>query len=261
MFNFNAPEQPERTPNPEDEGEEREITPGGSEVIRHESRVRDELHAVIHLSEDEMNALERHVEAHVGPVENVLHEIVSDGLHLDLLPVEPDGETRPFYFLGTMGMSALPMTLPEDYPGPEYAELFILLPPDWPRTQQEIEAAGEDAWWPYRLLKTLARIPHEYETFLGPGHTVPNGDPPEPFADSVGFAGAMLVDGGALADEFAEVTIGDKTVQFLLIVPLFAEEMEYKLEHGAEALLERLESAEIGLLDIADPKRPNACAS
>jgi hypothetical protein len=41
----------------------------------------------------------------------------------------------------------------------------------------------------------------------------------------------------------------------LSLLPLYAEEMKLKLDHGARALLERLNAA--GVDDVIDPARPN----
>lgn len=66
------------------------------------------------------------------------------------------------------------MTVP-DPEVPRYAELVISLPPFWPLDEQSWR--DERHYWPVRLLKTLGRLPHEYDTWLGVGHTIPNGDP------------------------------------------------------------------------------------
>ena len=44
-------------------------------------------------------------------------------------------------------------------------------------------------YWPYRMLKELARLPHEFDTFLWKGHTVPNGDPPQPYGPNTPAVG------------------------------------------------------------------------
>jgi hypothetical protein len=46
-------------------------------------------------------------------------------------------------------------------------------------------------------------------------------------------------------------------VTFFSLFPLYKEEMEHKLGHGAEALLELVVRA--GLDDIVDPRRLNVC--
>jgi hypothetical protein len=241
----------------------REITPGGSEVIRHELRITesDEDEPEV-LSTEEMEAIEGHLEKFIGPVNNILHEIMSPDLHLDLVPIEP-GEDRPWLTVCTMGMSALPMTLPEDAGVPDFAELLIALPGDWPFSDEAFEELGEDAWWPFRWLKELARLPISYDTFLGPGHTVPNGDPPEPLTENCHFAGFMVVPQLVAAEEADVLEDGEKQVSFYQLIPLFADELEYKLQEGSDALLELLNEflSEAHVGQLADPTRPSVVGS
>jgi Suppressor of fused protein (SUFU) len=43
----------------------------------------------------------------------------------------------------------------------------------------------------------------------------------------------------------------------LSVMPIYESEMRFKLEQGADALIERLVAA--GIDDVIDPKRPHAC--
>ena len=235
-----------------------EVSPGGSEIIRHE--MGDGPDDITYLSEQDMDAIERHVEEHFGKVESVLHELISDGVHLDLLPVHFEEDGEAFTFLGTMGMSALPMTLPDleegddpdDLP-PARAELFMLIPGRW-------EVSEEEADWHVMALKMCGRIPSLFDSFLAMGHTIPNEDPPEPYTPDCPFVGALVLSGDILKEGFAELNTGDGTVAFYALVPLYAEEMDYKLEHGIMALIDKFEEHEIDPAHLADPQRPNVCA-
>lgn len=240
-----------------------EVSPGGSEILRHEPNM-SQSDDVTYLSEEDMDAIQNHLAEKVGPIEGVFHEIVSEVLHLDLVGIEPTSE-RPYYTLTTMGMSALPMSLPdgaadEDADGPgmsPYAELVFVLPPEWPRKKEEFEEQGEAVYWPFRWIKELARIPTDYDTFLGFGHTIPNGDPPEPLCEGCDFVGFLIAP--HIVGEEGEpnaVQLEDRRVEFLQVLPLFAEEMELKLNKGVDALLDLLEEA-VPLEEMANPKRVN----
>ena len=61
----------------------------------------------------------------------------------------------------------------------ERAELAIALPADWKLDQESMK--DEKWYWPIRLLKSLARLPINCDSWLGHGHTVENR---EPFADN-----------------------------------------------------------------------------
>jgi len=197
-----------------------------------------------------------HIEKHLGPVETVFHELVSDKVHIDVHFVNPTADF-PYVRLVTSGMSDLPMRTPEDERIPKYAELAITLPPDWKLAQSDMQ---DECWyWPIRLLKVLARLPHEYETWLGWGHTVPNGDPPLPYANNTKLCGALVVPSVTVPEGFHTLKIeGVKDISFFAVVPLYASEMNLKLRSGLDALLKRFDKH--GVSDIVDLSRKDAAA-
>ncbi|MFR1994420.1 suppressor of fused domain protein [Ruminococcus sp.] len=71
--------------------------------------------------------------------------------------------------------------------------MLLCLPPDW-----NLDSEAEKDYWPIRLLKQLARLPLECDTWLGWGHTVDN---QEPFAENTALSGSMLLDPGAYEEE------------------------------------------------------------
>lgn len=198
-----------------------------------------------------------HVEAHVGPVDVVFHEIASTYVHVDVHHIAPTPE-RPWHVLVTSGMSARPMTTPPELPPDwRHAELLVSLPTEWKLSAEAFE--DERNYWPVRALKQLARLPHEYGTWLGYGHTVPNGDPPEPYADNTKLSGMIVLPPLSLPESVHRLQrpSGD-VVRFWSLVPLYAEEMDFKLKEGSDALLEKLDEAGVG--DVVDPSRRNVVA-
>lgn len=232
-----------------------ETSPDGSAVLRHEPRERAPEVAV--RDESAMEEIEAHIEQHLGEVDMVWHEIVSDLVHIDIHQVPPDDE-RPFWTLVTTGMSDRPMSVPEGAEEFACAELMLCLPPDWPLSQEEF--ADENNYWPLRLLKVLARLPHEYETWLGPGHTVPNGgDDPIAYAENTAFTCAMILPPLALAPpEFHQLELDDRVINFYGVWPLYPAEVDLKLNKGLDALLDRLERN--GVTELIDVDRPDTCA-
>jgi hypothetical protein len=103
-----------------------------------------------------LEQISAHIEAHLGPVATVFHEIVSDTVHIDVHVVLPTEES-PYARLVTSGMSDLPM--PGDNDVPRYLELVATLPGDWRLDRASFE--DERWYWPVRLLKQLARFPHK----------------------------------------------------------------------------------------------------
>ncbi len=185
-----------------------------------------------------------HIERHLGKVHSVFHELVSDTVHIDVHHVLPTPE-RPFHTLVTSGMSDLPMNVPGDVDSTRHMELMVMLPEHW---QFGDAAFEDDAWyWPVRELKYLARFPHKYDTWFGWGHTIPNGDPAEPFAENTRLSGLLIVPPVSAPEEFHRLEIDqDKTIEFFSIVPLYEEEMNLKLAKGTSLLLERFDAHGVG---------------
>ena len=146
------------------------------------------------------------------------------------------------------------MTVPEGFEERAYAELMVSLPAEWP---MEREAwSDERNYWPIRWLRSLARLPHEFGSWLGWDHTVPNGDPPEPFASDTALSGVILHPPVWYPEEFftLEVEPG-RTVHFWSVIPIYREEMDLVLRDGPDALTERFEAA--GIDDTVEIDRPN----
>jgi hypothetical protein len=195
----------------------------------------------------------RHIERHLGPVEAVFHELVSDAVHLDVHWVKA-APARPVHLLVTSGMSDRPMNVPAGVDAPRLVELVATLPERW---AIGTDAFGDENWyWPVRQLKTLARFPHKYDTWLGEGHTVTNDDPPQPLAPGTRLCGAILLPPQHAPAAFRELALGDgRSIRFLGVVPVYDDEMTFKTRAGTEALLERFRKA--GITDAIEPARPS----
>jgi hypothetical protein len=227
-----------------------ERSPGGSEIKRYEARDRELEPA--HGDPDLIEELTNHVERHLGPEPRVFHELVSDIVHIDVLHGPPTDEF-PFNTLMTCGMSERPMAAPEDFPEGRHAEVMLRLPPDWPLEDEAFE--DESAYWPVRLLKTLARVPHEYDTWLWYGHTIPNGDPPEPYAPNTELCGAILLTPVLGPDGFDRARVAGRQISVLAAIPIHADEMDLKLKKGADELAGLFDEAELS--ELLDPARPS----
>ncbi len=193
-----------------------------------------------------------HIERHIGEVCMVFHELVSDTVHIDVHHVKPTKE-RPFHTLVTSGMSDLIMNVPADVDSTRYMELMVTLPESWEINDESFK--DEKWYWPVRQLKFLARFPHKFETWLAWGHTIPNGDPAEPFSDNTKLSGSIILPAVNVPEAFRSLDISrDKTIEFFSIVPLYAEEMNLKLARGADLLLEKFDKHGVSDLIITDRK-------
>ena len=194
------------------------------------------------------DALMAHVAEFVGPVAGVLRVPAPDGA-IDLLHVPPTAH-KPYHVFVTSGLSAAPMAVPEDDPSPKWAELLLSLPPDWPLTPEAL--AEPRARWPLALLAQLAHFPHARGGWLGAGHTFPNGDPPDPYVPGLDFCAALIAPPLTVFSEVRRLTRPSGEAMSLWgVVPIFARELELKLEQGVDALFARFDQAGVNeLLDV-----------
>jgi hypothetical protein len=188
-----------------------------------------------------IEAITAHMTACIGTPETAWQDV----------HVIPATEGRDSITLFTTGMSDRPMTVdPRAVGAPAYAELMMRLPKGWP--------LGEDSW-PVRWLRRLARLPHEHATWLGWGHTIPNGDPAAPLAPGVPFTGFIIAPPTSLDEQDSVVRTPDRSIAIYAIYPLHPDELAHKLAHGADALFELLDAA--GVTDEVDPARPSVLAT
>ena len=200
---------------------------------------------------EEMKAVEGHIQQYFGKFENVFHELSSPDIHVDICVVPPS-EKRDYYTLVTMGMGAHRMNVPEELA--EYrlerAELAIALPGNWKLKREDLK--NEQWYWPIRLLKTLARLSIASNTWLGFGHTMDN---EEDFAKDTKLCAAILT-GPQDAEDGSGVCIlpSGEEVNFYQVLPLYRDELEYKLAHDADALMDKMD----GISFVVEPDRQNA---
>jgi hypothetical protein len=228
----------------------KEVSPGGSEIFRHKAREGDIEFAIA--DDALLGAVESHLERTFGSHDGmVFHELVSDLVHVDVHVVPASGE-RAWITLVTSGMAQRPMAVPDGLEEYRHAELMLALRRDW---QFEENATDDDpSHWPIRLLRFLARLPHEYDTFLFHGHTIPNEDPPRPYTDGTGLCGALIAPPQIAPQGFERFETADgRVVHVHALILLHGEEMDLKLKKGVGALGDRLEEA--GVTELVDVTR------
>ncbi|MBQ9912242.1 MAG: suppressor of fused domain protein [Firmicutes bacterium] len=204
-------------------------------------------------SDAELDELDAFICDMFGTYENVFHEIVSPDIHLDVCIVDPT-EEDPYYKMVTMGAGAYKMAIPDQWKeyNLDYAEYVIYLPKDW-----NINSGADEDYWPIRTLKTTARLPIDCDTWLCYGHTLQSDEEGSPYASNTGFNSVVL--------DFAENKKGDirmimpsgKVINFYEVIPLYPEELKFKIENGADALFEKFKEKGIQY-KILDINRKNA---
>jgi hypothetical protein len=181
----------------------------------------------------------------------VLHEKISEVIHSDVYIVKP-ADHRNYHLLLTCGMSALAMKVPDDLDYLKFAEITMLLPPDWNLNYDE--SVDENNYWPIRALKQLSKYPHLNHSWFGYGHTVPldKTNKVDHTFDSIILLKSML-----LPANFTYIETNEKEVYFYSAIPIYKEELEYKLEKGTNKLIELFQQFNIG--EIVDINRVNVC--
>lgn len=233
-----------------DSDDDKLVSLSGAPILRYGEREKP-FEPAIGSEDDER--LEAHISEHFGNVDVVYHELLSDLVHVDVHRIPP-APGRDWQTLVTTGMSDRPMAAPDEYPQFRHAELLISLPASWPISDEAFK--DEKNYWPVRLLKTLARFPHEHDTWLCWGHSIANAEPPEPYDASVEFTAALLAPPAHYPEEALTARLSaEKAVMFYAVYPLYQEELELKMRDGSGELLMRFEK--YGVTELLDPGRRN----
>lgn len=188
-------------------------------------------------SEDEIDIIEKHIEHYYGNFEFVFHEKVSPDIHVDICLIPPSEECN-WYTLVTMGMGAHLMNVPNQLKEEQLkrAELVICLPEYWKLDKEHLK--DEKWYWPIRLLKELARFPGENNTWLGWGHTVSYDGP---LSYTTELCASILINPPMWNVGGNTCTLPDgEEVNFYQVIPLYGDELEYKLKNGTQKLLDKM---------------------
>jgi hypothetical protein len=167
---------------------------------------------------------DRVYESLFGKCDFVHHEMLPLVPHVDVYHFPPDGK-RAFHTLVTAGMSDLPMNAPRQLGAAvRRAELVLY--------------ASEDRGEYRELLRRLAHFPHDNDTWLHWGHTMPNGTPPQPLfdftaLDTLFFMPTILRPDAQLGERLAWEC---EPVNLVWCVPISTAECALKLERGEDAL-------------------------
>lgn len=200
-----------------------------------------------------------HVKAHIDQYFGAYTQILTDNSdpeHPMEIAVIPPRLEHDYYTLVTVGLSRHRMYFPEERQEEklERAELLINLPRDWKLTKADCR---EERWnWPIRMMLAIARFAMEDpEVGLESRTTLMEGDDGVPFAGDTDLRGEILLWPGPFGqDSFACCLPDGEEVNFYQVIPLYQEELKYKLEHGSDALLDLCQDES---LEVIDPHRLN----
>ena len=169
----------------------------------------------------------------------VFHEIPTFDIHLDVYFIKP--KNAPFNILLTSGMSTLKMNVSEQVENPEeleFAELMILIPKDIEFDQIYTGENKND--WIITMLKRTAKFPHFYDTWIGIGHTIQAEEDLTPYGTDTDYVGALILPSVTFGNDFTEIKKNGRKINIYNVLPLYKNEMEFKIENGYNKLLDLL---------------------
>lgn len=183
-------------------------------------------------TEEELDKYQKFIKEQFGDYEEVIHEIVSPDIHLDIIVIPPTKENN-YYKLITMGMGAYKMNVPKELKKHklERAELALFLPPNW-----NIKSKKEEDYWPIRQLKTLARLPIQSKSWLGYGHTVSSDSKNTPYASNTEFCSMLILAALNKNNKYVDMNFGNnEKINFYQLYPIYKEELMFIHQSGLNA--------------------------
>lgn len=165
----------------------------------------------------------------VKSIQNPLHndqELILLFLELDV----------PITVLMTASLSNYQMPVLEKWVGREFNEIYFCLPTYWDFE----DYVNPNSSWIYDWIYKLERFVRDRNTWYGPGHTIPTANPEVPISDLMKQEYFIFLDPILLEKELAPANVQDKTVHFLSIVPLFGDELDYKMGKGTQKFVRKL---------------------
>lgn len=201
----------------------------------------------------DLEEVDAYISKAFGNFDNVFHEFFSPDIHLDVCFV-PATDEEPFYKLVTMGAGAYEMKIPDrwkDY-NLERAEYVIYVPKDWNLQSQDMKD-----YWPIKVLKDVARLPILCDTWLSFGHTTQADEEGTPYASNAKFNSVVLDFCENHQGEVQLETSSGKIINFYQVIPLYPEELKFKMENDAETLINKFDEKGIDY-KVVDINRKSA---
>ena len=136
-----------------------------------------------------------------------------------------------YYIVFTDGLSNTEQDVPPKYEAFKKLELYFCIPDYWELNNDT---------WPIDWLEKLAEIPQKNNTWFGPGDTIPAGNPPKALSDRFPANHFMLVEPLKVKDVVEDPIFKTAGIQFMGIIPILQEELDYKIRNSATVLMARL---------------------
>ncbi|MCB0478705.1 MAG: suppressor of fused domain protein [Crocinitomicaceae bacterium] len=149
----------------------------------------------------------------------------------------------------TEGLSSYQMKMPQGLENKSRVELMFLFTSDF-----------DSENWIYKgmdvklVLKKIASLITDKDSWIGAGHTFPNVSPEPTISIYTEMDQFMLIEPLVFKEELSGLKNENEDVTYLAIIPLFKKELDYKLKNGAYSLMKRLKKNEV--TELFEMKRP-----
>lgn len=143
--------------------------------------------------------------------------------------------SKELRILMTTGLSDFRMNVHEKHAGEEWKELYVLIPSYWDLSDEE----DVNMFWVFDWLTKLKNYVITNDTWLGHGHTLPTGTEMNQISPTMKQNHFMLSDPIELSEELTPIEAEGKSIGFLALIPIFADEMDYKQGKGTAKLFSK----------------------
>jgi hypothetical protein len=137
-------------------------------------------------------------------------------------------QTNSLTALVTNGLSNYRMPVPPNTNEKEFTELYVCLPSYW--DIHDLENAKMN--WVIHWLQRLSSYVVAKNTWFGHGHTMPAGAAMQAISETMRQNHFFLSRPVDLERELQDIQVGETAIQFLALVPIYGDEMDYKQGKG-----------------------------
>lgn len=213
-----------------------------------------DLNYVYGKDEDEKSIIINHIEKYFGEIDNFFIENITEDYFIEIYHIAPT-KNRFYHKLITYGISSTKVDKDKQLQSAKFVELIVFLPASW----YVGENHGKDIQfgWPYKLLKEISQklILEAAYPWYGINN---NGQRTYPVANNTKQCGFIPLQPTLVNPEFNKFKIGqDKFVNFFNIVPLYEEEINFRINRGMKAFEKKFYGN--GITELIDVNRKNVC--
>jgi len=166
------------------------------------------------------------------------HKVGENEMPLLMLDLELK---TPVTILMTNGLRNYKMPVPEKMKGFEHNEIYFCLPSYW----EWEDLDNPQTNWVFEWIQRLATYVVEEESWFGHGHTMPCGKEMKSLSKTMRQNHFFLTSPILLEEELTPILVDEVSVNFLGVIPIFADEMDYKQGKGTYKFMKKLKNQSV----------------